>query len=148
MISGNVGAMRPGDIITAMDGTTIEVMNTDAEGRLTLADAMLYCQDQGVSTVIDVATLTGACVTGRHLRQAASQLCDGRIVGLAVIVVLCQIHVSTDVQVQVDRQRFAYRAHIIGGRSCAPMLRPAYADVQQYKSLASSGPRSRWPLVK
>merc|ERR1719401_2850987 len=62
MISGNDGALRPGDIVTAMDGTTIEVNNTDAEGRLTLADAMLYCQKQGVSEVVDVATLTGACM--------------------------------------------------------------------------------------
>merc|ERR1719436_1458875 len=62
MISGNPGALRPGDIITAMDGTTIEVNNTDAEGRLTLADALLYCQKQGVGEVVDVATLTGACM--------------------------------------------------------------------------------------
>lgn len=62
MISGNPGALRPGDIITAMDGTTIEVNNTDAEGRLTLADALLYCQNQGVAEVVDVATLTGACM--------------------------------------------------------------------------------------
>lgn len=62
MISGNPGALRPGDIITAMDGTTIEVNNTDAEGRLTLADALLYCQEQGVTEVIDIATLTGACI--------------------------------------------------------------------------------------
>lgn len=62
MVSGNSGALRPGDIITAMDGTTIEVNNTDAEGRLTLADALLYCQQQGVTEVIDIATLTGACM--------------------------------------------------------------------------------------
>merc|ERR1719330_1513266 len=62
MISGNPGSLHPGDIITAMDGTTIEVNNTDAEGRLTLADALLYCQDQGVTEVVDVATLTGACM--------------------------------------------------------------------------------------
>eukprot|EP00927_Polykrikos_kofoidii_P077110 TRINITY_DN74090_c0_g1_i1.p1 TRINITY_DN74090_c0_g1~~TRINITY_DN74090_c0_g1_i1.p1 ORF type:complete len:614 (+),score=107.25 TRINITY_DN74090_c0_g1_i1:119-1960(+) len=62
MISGNHGALRPGDIVTAMDGTTIEVNNTDAEGRLTLADALLFCQNQGVTEVVDVATLTGACM--------------------------------------------------------------------------------------
>lgn len=62
MISGNPGALRPGDIITAMDGTTIEVNNTDAEGRLTLADALLYCQGKGVTEVVDIATLTGACM--------------------------------------------------------------------------------------
>eukprot|EP00746_Dinoflagellata_sp_MGD_P003367 gnl/MRDRNA2_/MRDRNA2_106557_c0_seq1.p1 gnl/MRDRNA2_/MRDRNA2_106557_c0~~gnl/MRDRNA2_/MRDRNA2_106557_c0_seq1.p1 ORF type:complete len:657 (-),score=157.21 gnl/MRDRNA2_/MRDRNA2_106557_c0_seq1:71-2041(-) len=62
MISGNDGALRPGDIITAMDGTTIEVGNTDAEGRLTLADAMLFAQNQGVTELVDIATLTGACM--------------------------------------------------------------------------------------
>lgn len=69
MISGNVGAMRPSDIITAMDGTTVEVNNTDAEGRLTLGDALLYCQDQGVEQVVDIATLTGACLIslGQHI---------------------------------------------------------------------------------
>jgi len=62
MVSGNIGALRPGDIIRAMDGTTIEVNNTDAEGRLTLADALLYCQRQGATEVVDIATLTGACM--------------------------------------------------------------------------------------
>jgi leucyl aminopeptidase len=64
LISGKEGVLRPGDIITAMDGTTIEVNNTDAEGRLTLADALLYTQQQGATEVIDIATLTGACIIG------------------------------------------------------------------------------------
>lgn len=52
---------RPGDILTAMNGKTIEVDNTDAEGRLTLADALCYACDLKVDEVIDIATLTGAC---------------------------------------------------------------------------------------
>ncbi|KAK7329929.1 hypothetical protein VNO77_24111 [Canavalia gladiata] len=60
MISGT--GMRPGDIVTASNGKTIEVNNTDAEGRLTLADALVYACNQGVEKVIDLATLTGACV--------------------------------------------------------------------------------------
>ncbi|KAL4334914.1 hypothetical protein GQ457_07G044290 [Hibiscus cannabinus] len=60
MISGT--GMRPGDIITASNGKTIEVDNTDAEGRLTLADALVYACNQGVDKIIDLATLTGACV--------------------------------------------------------------------------------------
>ncbi|KAK8513566.1 hypothetical protein V6N12_052744 [Hibiscus sabdariffa] len=60
MISGT--GMRPGDIITASNGKTIEVNNTDAEGRLTLADALVYACNQGVDKIIDLATLTGACV--------------------------------------------------------------------------------------
>ena len=54
-------AQRPGDIVTSMSGQTIEVLNTDAEGRLVLADAMWYCQDRFKPEVmIDLATLTGA----------------------------------------------------------------------------------------
>lgn len=53
---------KPGDILTARNGKTIEVDNTDAEGRLTLADALCYASELGVDEVIDIATLTGACV--------------------------------------------------------------------------------------
>jgi len=58
MVSGR--AQRPGDIVTARDGTTIEVLNTDAEGRLILADALVYTGEQKPSLVVDFATLTGA----------------------------------------------------------------------------------------
>ncbi|KAL9260130.1 Leucine aminopeptidase 1-like protein [Drosera capensis] len=60
MISGT--GMRPGDIVTASNGKTIEVNNTDAEGRLTLADALVYTCKQGAEKIIDLATLTGACI--------------------------------------------------------------------------------------
>jgi leucyl aminopeptidase len=60
MVSGH--AMRPGDILTASNGKTIEVNNTDAEGRLTLADALVYADKLGLDSMIDLATLTGACV--------------------------------------------------------------------------------------
>lgn len=53
-------AYKPGDVITAMSGKTIEILNTDAEGRLVLADAMHYAKLQGATTLIDAATLTGA----------------------------------------------------------------------------------------
>jgi leucyl aminopeptidase len=55
-------AQRPGDIVTAMSGKTIEVLNTDAEGRLILADAMVYARKQGCTHMVDAATLTGAIV--------------------------------------------------------------------------------------
>ena len=54
-------ALKPGDILTAMNGKTIEVLNTDAEGRLILADALSYAVKLGAGQIIDVATLTGAC---------------------------------------------------------------------------------------
>ena len=56
-------AQRPGDVVRAMNGKTIEVINTDAEGRLVLADALCYARQQGISRLVDVATLTGAMVT-------------------------------------------------------------------------------------
>ena len=55
-------ATRPGDIVTSMSGQTIEILNTDAEGRLILCDALTYAARFDPETVIDVATLTGACV--------------------------------------------------------------------------------------
>jgi leucyl aminopeptidase len=60
MISG--GAVHPGDILTASNGKTIEINNTDAEGRLTLADALVYASKLEPDAVVDLATLTGACV--------------------------------------------------------------------------------------
>ena len=54
-------ALKPADILTAMNGKTIEIISTDAEGRLTLADALGYANKQGATKIIDVATLTGAC---------------------------------------------------------------------------------------
>ncbi|MCK4493509.1 MAG: leucyl aminopeptidase [Methylococcales bacterium] len=61
-------ASKPGDIVTSMSGQTIEVLNTDAEGRLILCDALTYCERFEPESVVDIATLTGACVValGRH----------------------------------------------------------------------------------
>ncbi len=56
-------AQRPGDVVTAMNGKTIEVINTDAEGRLVLADALSLARQRGITRLIDIATLTGAMVT-------------------------------------------------------------------------------------
>jgi leucyl aminopeptidase len=60
MPSGN--AFKPGDVITSMSGKTIEILNTDAEGRLVLADALTYAKQLGCTVLIDAATLTGACM--------------------------------------------------------------------------------------
>ena len=66
MPSGN--AIKPGDILTSMSGQTIEILNTDAEGRLILCDALTYAERFEPSAVVDIATLTGACVIalGHH----------------------------------------------------------------------------------
>ena len=71
-------ATKPGDIVTSMSGQTIEVLNTDAEGRLILADALTYCQRFKPKLIIDMATLTGACIValGHHLSGLMSNSDD------------------------------------------------------------------------
>mgnify|MGYP001554597817 CR=1 FL=1 len=68
-------AYRPGDVLTSMSGQTIEVLNTDAEGRLVLCDALTYSQRFDPAALIDVATLTGACVIalGHHASAVMSK---------------------------------------------------------------------------
>jgi leucyl aminopeptidase len=80
-------AQRPGDIVTAMSGKTIEVINTDAEGRLILADALTYARRQGCTHLVDAATLTGAIVVAlAHLNVGLFANDDGlrdRVLGAA-----------------------------------------------------------------
>jgi len=64
-------ALKPGDVLTAMSGKTIEIVSTDAEGRLVLADALGYVRKLGAKSIIDVATLTGACII------ALGKVCTG-----------------------------------------------------------------------
>jgi leucyl aminopeptidase len=71
-------AQRPGDIVTAMSGKSIEVINTDAEGRLILADALTYARSQGCTHLVDAATLTGAVVVALgHLHVGLFSNDDG-----------------------------------------------------------------------
>ncbi len=84
MISG--GAIHPGDILTASNGSTIEINNTDAEGRLTLADALVYACGLEPDAIVDVATLTGACVIAlgeeiAGLWSSSDVLADGLLSG-------------------------------------------------------------------
>jgi leucyl aminopeptidase len=64
-------AQKPGDVLTILNGKTVEVVNTDAEGRLILADALSYANKLGAKAIIDAATLTGACVV------ALGHICSG-----------------------------------------------------------------------
>jgi leucyl aminopeptidase len=64
-------ATKPGDVVTSMSGQTIEVLNTDAEGRLVLCDALTYVERFKPKSVVDIATLTGACIT------ALGSVCSG-----------------------------------------------------------------------
>ena len=69
-------ALKPGDVLTGAGGKTVEVLNTDAEGRLILGDGLWYAQKLGATHLVDVATLTGACVVA--LGRAASGLFGSR----------------------------------------------------------------------
>jgi leucyl aminopeptidase len=73
MPDGN--AYKPGDVITAMDGTTIEITNTDAEGRLVLGDAICYAREKGCAKIVELSTLTGAMVIslGHHFTGAIAR---------------------------------------------------------------------------
>ncbi len=73
-------AIKPGDILTASNGKTIEVLNTDAEGRLVLADALVYAQRYEPSAVIDLATLTGACLVALGHSAAAVVGTDQKLI--------------------------------------------------------------------
>lgn len=80
MPGGN--AIKPGDVVTSMSGQTIEILNTDAEGRLVLCDALTYAERYNPEAVIDIATLTGACVialghVASGLMSNNDQLADG-----------------------------------------------------------------------
>jgi leucyl aminopeptidase len=71
-------AVKPGDVVTSMSGQTIEILNTDAEGRLILCDALTYAERFNPKAVIDIATLTGACVIALgHLRSGLFASHDG-----------------------------------------------------------------------
>jgi leucyl aminopeptidase len=66
-------ALKPGDVIKIMNGRTVEIISTDAEGRLILADALSYARRLGTKRIVDVATLTGAC------RVALGDICTGAL---------------------------------------------------------------------
>jgi leucyl aminopeptidase len=64
-------ASKPGDIVTSMSGQTVEILNTDAEGRLVLCDALTFIEKFNPETVVDVATLTGACIVALGSQASA-----------------------------------------------------------------------------
>lgn len=73
-------ATKPGDIVRSMSGKTIEIINTDAEGRLILADALVYARKLGASHLIDIATLTGACMIALGMVHAGMMGTDEKTI--------------------------------------------------------------------
>jgi leucyl aminopeptidase len=114
-------AVKPGDIVTSMSGQTIEVLNTDAEGRLILCDALTYSERFKPEIVIDVATLTGACVIalGHHVSAVFTNydpLADElKIAGEKALDQVWQMPMWDEYQPQLN-SNFADMANI-GGRA-------------------------------
>lgn len=114
-------AIRPGDVVTSMSGQTIEILNTDAEGRLVLCDALTYAEKFKPAAVIDMATLTGACVValgnvtsavlGNHQATIDDLLTAGQQCGDPT----WQLPLWDEYQTQLD-SNFADMANI-GGRA-------------------------------
>ena len=74
------GSYRPGDIVTTYSGKTVEIQNTDAEGRMILCDAIAYAEELGCKRIVDIATLTGACVIALGTKRAAVMGNDDKLV--------------------------------------------------------------------
>ena len=79
MPAGN--SYRPGDIVTTYSGKTVEIQNTDAEGRMILCDAITYAEKLGCKSIVDIATLTGACVVALGQKRAGLMGDDDALVG-------------------------------------------------------------------
>jgi leucyl aminopeptidase len=118
MPGGN--ATKPGDVVTSLSGQTIEILNTDAEGRLILCDALTYAERYRPQAVVDIATLTGACVIalGKHATGLFSNhqpLADALLeAGRGSLDLAWQMPLWDEYQQQLD-SNFADMANI-GGR--------------------------------
>jgi leucyl aminopeptidase len=95
MVSG--GACRPGDVFSTISGRTIEIGNTDAEGRLTLVEAIEYAQRQGAKFIVDVATLTGAA---RQVGGDVAPLAFGNDDGFSALLVGAAGQVDEEITLQ------------------------------------------------
>lgn len=123
-------ATKPGDIVTTMSGQTVEILNTDAEGRLVLCDALTYVQRFKPRTIVDVATLTGACVIalGSHAHGLYSnddKLAEALLAaGVAADDKAWHMPLWDDYQKQLD-SNFADMANI-GGREAGSVTAACY----------------------
>ncbi|MDX1380835.1 MAG: leucyl aminopeptidase [Xanthomonadales bacterium] len=145
-------AYRPGDVLTSMSGKTIEVLNTDAEGRLVLCDALTYSERFEPDAVIDVATLTGACVIalGHHASGLMSN--DDRLAeeltaaGDAVVDRAWRLPIWDEYQSQLDTP-FADMKNV-GGMSAgvltAGCFLSRFAEKQRWAHLDIAGSAWKW----
>lgn len=145
-------AYRPGDVITSMSGKTIEVLNTDAEGRLVLCDAITYSQKFNPDVIIDVATLTGACVValGHHATGLVSNddaLADDLIsAGQSVVDRAWRLPLWEEYQSQLDSP-FADMKNVGGmpaGVLTAACFLSRFAEDQRWAHLDVAGSAWKW----
>lgn len=150
MPDGN--AYRPGDVVTSMSGKTIEVLNTDAEGRLVLCDALTYSERFSPKVIIDVATLTGACVIalGHHasgLMSNDDRLADALLAaGNDVIDRAWRLPLWDDYQSQLDSP--VADMQNVGGMSAgavtAACFLSRFAEEQRWAHLDVAGSAWKW----
>ena len=145
-------ACRPGDVVTSMSGKTIEVLNTDAEGRLVLCDALTYCQRFDPDVIIDVATLTGACVIalGHHATGLISNddvLADDLLAaGQSIVDRAWRLPLWEEYQSQLDSP-FADMKNIggmPGGVLTAACFLSRFAEDQRWAHLDVAGSAWKW----
>jgi leucyl aminopeptidase len=145
-------ACRPGDVVTSMSGKTIEVLNTDAEGRLVLCDALTYCETMNPEVIIDAATLTGACVIalGHHATGLISnddQLADDLLTaGNSVVDRAWRLPLWEEYQSQLDSP-FADMKNIGGmpaGVLTAGCFLSRFAENQRWAHLDVAGSAWKW----
>jgi leucyl aminopeptidase len=145
-------AYRPGDVLTSMSGKTIEVLNTDAEGRLVLCDALTYCERFQPEVIIDAATLTGACVIalGHHASGLMSN--DDRLAaeliaaGDAVVDRAWRLPLWEEYQSQLDTP-FADMKNVGGmpaGVLTAGCFLSRFAENQRWAHLDIAGSAWKW----
>jgi len=150
MPDGN--ALRPGDVVASMSGKTIEVLNTDAEGRLVLCDALTYSERFKPLVVIDVATLTGACVValGHHASGLISNddvLANALLAaGEDIVDRAWRMPLWDDYQTQLDSP-FADMQNIggmSGGMITAGCFLSRYTESMRWAHLDTAGSAWKW----
>ena len=145
-------ACRPGDVITSMSGKTIEVLNTDAEGRLVLCDALTYSRKFNPAVIIDAATLTGACVValGHHATGLISNddaLADGLLAaGQSIVDRAWRLPLWDEYKSQLDSP-FADMKNIggmPGGVLTAGCFLSNFVEDQRWAHLDVAGSAWKW----
>ncbi len=150
MPDGN--ACRPGDIVTSMSGKTIEVLNTDAEGRLILCDALTYSERFAPRCIVDVATLTGACVVAlghpaSGLLSNDDELAEDLLkAGTDIVDRAWRLPLWNDYQSQIDTE-FADMKNVGGmaaGAITAACFLSRFAEGQRWAHLDTAGTAWKW----